>query len=64
MRIFKNDDRVIFHESESGLEIHATVLEVLPADDRHPKGGLYIIELDSDGSEPEVFWTELTLERP
>lgn len=62
MKQFKEQDRVVFRESQTGEPEHGTVEEVTPADDRYPMGGLYYVRLDADLSSVEAFWTELTPE--
>lgn len=62
MNQFKEQDRVIFRESETGEPEHGMIEEILPESEQYPNGGLYIVRLDADFSIVEAFWTELTPE--
>ncbi len=59
MNIFNKGERVTFRESETGEPESGIVDEVLPPNETHPNGGLYILKLD-DGTGVEAWWAELT----
>lgn len=58
-RTFSVGDKVVFRESETGPAELGEVVEILPATDSHPNGGLYVVQFDN-GYRSEVFWTELS----
>lgn len=59
METFNKGERVIFRESEWREPELGIVDEVLPPNETHLNGGLYILKLD-DGSMVEAWWAELT----